>query len=133
MDTIRRIINDIITFINEIAIPFLFAIAMLMFLWGVFNYLLNPQNAEKRQEGVKFITWGIVGFFVMISVWGLVRVVVGTFDFDNTSRPCVPTFSGTCANRSGTRTTTQPPAPANPATPPAPFTPPPSRIGPPEP
>lgn len=36
--------------------------------------------------------WGVIAFAVMISLWGIVNVLVRTFNFDNEARPCLPTF-----------------------------------------
>jgi hypothetical protein len=35
--------------------------------------------------------WGLIGFFLMVSIWGLVNILVGTFDLNN----AVPDFPET--------------------------------------
>ena len=34
--------------------------------------------------------WGIVALFVMVSVWGLVNVLKGSFNLDNENIPVAP-------------------------------------------
>lgn len=96
MNPIQELIVKFIMFINDSAVPLIFALAFIFFLFGVFRYLIaGAANEEKRQEGVKFVAWGIVAFAIMVSVWGLVRVVVNSLGFDNKAIPCLPTF-GKC-------------------------------------
>lgn len=88
--------------INGILVPLIFAVAFLAFIWGVYTYLiLGAGNEEKRKEGKNFILYGLIGFFVMISVWGLVSILVNTFGFGNSSRPPLPTFGGSNAAYNG--------------------------------
>jgi len=86
-------IRKIITFINDVMVPLVFAVAFIAFLWGVFNYfIVGGADEEKRETGKKFAMWGIIALFVMTSVWGLVNLLVGTFSFGGQTRPDVPTF-----------------------------------------
>ena len=102
-NTVDGILNWFITIINGTLVPLIFALAFLLFLFGVFKYFFGSgaKAEENRQEGKKFILWGIIAFAVMISIWGLVNVLVNTFGFQNESRPCLPTFSGPCDRSSG--------------------------------
>jgi hypothetical protein len=31
--------------------------------------------------------WGLIGFFVMVSIWGLVNILTGTVSFGNNNGP----------------------------------------------
>ncbi|HEX5774574.1 MAG TPA: hypothetical protein VFY28_01280 [Candidatus Paceibacterota bacterium] len=84
---------SIIQFINSVLVPFIFALAFIVFLWGVFQaFILGGANEEKRDEGKKFILWSLIAFFIMTSLWGIVNLFVGTFGFGGQGAPCVPTF-----------------------------------------
>lgn len=79
MDSIGNIFNwASCTLVNSV-IPFLITLATVSFIWGVIQYLMNPENEEKRKKGKSFVVWGLIGLFVMISVWGLVGVLSDTF------------------------------------------------------
>jgi hypothetical protein len=81
----------VINFINTVAVPVLFAIAFIVFLFGVFQYfILGRGNEEAAQQGRSLMLWGLIGFFLMIAVWGLVNILVGTFNL-NTAVPDYPT------------------------------------------
>lgn len=74
----------LINFINHIAVPFVFAAAFIVFIYGVFETLiLGRGNEEKAQAGRSLIIWGVVGFVVMLSIWGLVNVALNTFNLNN--------------------------------------------------
>jgi len=107
MDTLTKLITSFITFINNVLVPLVFAIAFIVFIWGVFRYMIaGAADPEKRRNGTQLIMYSVIGFAVMISVWGLVNLLVGTFGFDSNARPCLPTFSGGCNSGSGTNTNT---------------------------
>ncbi len=71
--------NGIINVINNILVPLLIGIAFIVFLFGVFKYfILGAANDDDRREGRQFVLWGIIGFVVILSVWGLVALVSNT-------------------------------------------------------
>ena len=53
-----------------LALPIVVALSLLAFFWGVFQFIWGGEG--KRDEGKQHMIWGIVGLFVMVSVWGLV-------------------------------------------------------------
>jgi hypothetical protein len=74
--------QGIIQFINGVAVPLIFALAFIVFIWGIFQYfILGGHDEEKRKEGRNLMLYGIAGFFVMVSVWGLVGILTGSFQF----------------------------------------------------
>ena len=88
-------IQDLATFVTNILgnyiIPALFAVALIIFLWGVIQYVIAAGDDEKRKEGKQKIIWGIIGLFVMVAIWGLVNLIGNTFNL-NTSAPPYPQF-----------------------------------------
>lgn len=75
--------NDLI---NRL-IPFIIALTILIFLWGVFKFVVSGGDGEARKEAQGYMIWGIVALFVMVSVWGLVNILVRSFNLDNTAPP----------------------------------------------
>jgi len=77
--------------IGSSVIPFIFALAVVMFIWGIVKYfILNADEEKKRAEGKQFMIWGIIALAVMLSVWGLVGILKTTFGI-NTGSSVLPT------------------------------------------
>jgi hypothetical protein len=57
------------------------AIAMATFFYGGFRYIVGIRNGEEKalHEGNKFLVWGGVTLFVMVSMWGIISMLQGTF------------------------------------------------------
>ena len=79
--TFKDLVSIIIAGVLNPMVPLLFGAALVFFLWGVTTYILHGAEEAKRQEGRQMMIYGIVGLFVMLSVWGLVNVLAGTFGF----------------------------------------------------
>lgn len=71
--TISQVVDKIIGLI-ELLIPVLSSLALMLFLFGVFNYLFS--NVEgKHAKSKTTMLWGIVALFVLFSIWGILGVV----------------------------------------------------------
>jgi hypothetical protein len=80
-----------INVINDVLVPLIFAVAFIVFLWGVFKYfILGATDEESRSNGGKLVLYGIIGFAVMLSVWGLVNIVSNTFGLTSFYHPPTP-------------------------------------------
>ncbi len=78
----------VINTINNVLVPVLFAVAFIVFLWGAFDtFIVGANNEEVKEKGKNLMLWGLIGFFVMVSIWGLVNILTGTVIFGNTTGP----------------------------------------------
>jgi hypothetical protein len=77
MYTFETIVNGIVNTLN-IAVYLIMALGVVSFLYGVVLYIGRAGDEGKRKEGVQFMTYGIVGLFVMVGVWALVALLAGT-------------------------------------------------------
>ena len=74
----------IINTINNVFVPVLFAVAFIVFLWGAFQtFIVGANSDDVKEKGKNHMLWGLVCFFVMVSVWGLVNILTGTVNFGN--------------------------------------------------
>lgn len=67
-------------------LPVLMSIAVIYFIYNVLMYAIAGDE-EKKKEAKNNMIWGIVALFVMVSVWGLVNILIGTFDFTGSETP----------------------------------------------
>ena len=80
--------TDIQSFINNVLIPLIFSIALLVFLYGTFKYFIaGSGNETTREEGKKFMLYAIIGFVLMVSIWGIVALVAGVIPAGGTIEP----------------------------------------------
>ena len=77
VDSFVRSVNANI--INPLII-FLFALAVAYFLFGVFKFIANQENEEKKTEGKQHMLWGIVGITIMMGVFAILNIIMTTFN-----------------------------------------------------
>jgi len=63
-------------------IPFLIGLGLILFLIGVVGYVAAGDNEEKRTAGRDLMWFGIIALFVMIGVWGFVKILTTSFGFE---------------------------------------------------
>ena len=71
-------LNNLINNIVNPVIYFLFAVALLYFLFGVLVFVINADDDTARATGKRHMFWGIVGLFIMVSVYGIIYIILGT-------------------------------------------------------
>ncbi len=57
-------------------------LAIVVFFWGIIKYLWS-QDSENAHEGLKIMFWGLIAIFVMVSIWGIIRLLQSTFKVEN--------------------------------------------------
>ena len=82
-ETIEGIISKITTEILNPLIVLLFALATLVFVFGLIQFVMGSQgNASALETGKKAILWGLIGMFIMASAWSIVRLFCDFFFSD---------------------------------------------------
>ena len=76
---INGVTQKLIDFGNTV-IYLLTSLAVVYIVWNVVQYFIkgNAEDESRKKSGLN-ILWGIVGLFVILSIWGLVNILVGTF------------------------------------------------------
>lgn len=77
--TIIPLLNNINRYILNPIIILLFGIALLVFFWGIFEFVGSETADAKREAGKKKILWGLFGMFIMISAKALINLILATF------------------------------------------------------
>ena len=73
-------ITNVNTMIINPLILFLFALAIVYFLYGVLEFIMHQDNEEKKISGKNHIVWGIVGITIMLGVWTILSIIMNTFN-----------------------------------------------------
>jgi len=79
------IMNRLVDLIINPLILLVFALGFFYFMWGMVVFLWNSREGEVSNEGKQHMIWGIVGMFIMVSVYGIITLITGTFGIDNQS------------------------------------------------
>src|SRR3990167_3646996 len=74
------------TFLNAL-IGLFITLAIVVFFWGLIKYLVNA--GEQKSEGLQIMFYGVVAIFVMVSIWGIIRLLQSTFKVTSTD-PVIP-------------------------------------------
>lgn len=87
LNTLTDFINSLTCFAGKSLVPLVFAIALLVFVYGVVKFVIAAKDSHDREEGRMFMIYGIIALFVMVSVWGLVAVLANTFNVGSSFPP----------------------------------------------
>lgn len=80
MRVLNEFLGKIITQIINPFILLLSAVAFVTLLWGIFEFIYNAGDSNKREEGRTAIAWGFVGLVVIFGAYGIINVAMGTFN-----------------------------------------------------
>lgn len=79
MEAVADLVAGLNRVIIQPAMLLLFGVALLVFVWGVVQYLwgLNVKGKDAA-EGKRHMIWGIVGMFIMFAAVTILRVLQNT-------------------------------------------------------
>jgi len=79
--TLQELANMITTYFNAAA-GVLIAAVIVWYFWGATSRMFSPKKNEKKEllagESSQFLLRGIIAIFVLVSVWGIVRLLQTT-------------------------------------------------------
>ena len=87
---VLEIILNLINFLIRILI----VAGILYFIYGIVRFVI-AKGSEDKDEGRKHMTNGLIGLFVIIAFWGIIRIVQNTFNLNSSNQlqqqyiPCV--------------------------------------------
>lgn len=82
--------QSVLTFIGKVStnilnpiIAILFSVALAYFIYGVVAFIWNPDSEEAREKGKRGMLWGVIGMFIMVSVFGIMRFLINSIGADS--------------------------------------------------
>ncbi|MFA6257002.1 MAG: hypothetical protein WCT29_01705 [Candidatus Paceibacterota bacterium] len=63
-------------------ILFLFALAIVFFLYGILEFLMNQESEEAKSTGRNHMIWGILGITIMLGVWTIMNIILNTLNIN---------------------------------------------------
>ena len=80
--------SNFVAQVNEIIlyplIALLMGLALLIFLYGCYEYISHSAESSARETGQMHIIWGVVGMFIMLVAYGILGIAAGTFGLQDT-------------------------------------------------
>ncbi|MDB5258834.1 MAG: hypothetical protein JWO73_42 [Candidatus Taylorbacteria bacterium] len=89
---------NIVMYYFDVAIYMIIALATVIFIWNVYKYFFKP-DAERKEAGL-YVMYSVIGFFIILSFWGLVNIVKNTLNLD-TNAPSsfgTPSSGSSCSS-----------------------------------
>lgn len=75
-------VSSVISSINKVLINpliiLLFALATVYFLYGLTQYFTSPDSKDIKEETSRKITYGLIGMFIMVAVYGILNTYLNT-------------------------------------------------------
>lgn len=81
VDTFIKKLN---TYIFNPLIALMIIVAVAVFIYGIFEYIRGADSEEARKKGQQHILWSIIGLFIMVGVFFIMRVILGSVGIDET-------------------------------------------------
>ncbi len=76
--TFKDIVNGSVIPIVDSAVTLFATIAVVVFVFGMVRFIALAGDDKSKSTGKALMTWGLIALFVMVSVWGLVKIVFTT-------------------------------------------------------
>ena len=61
----------------------IFTAGFFLFVWGLVKFLWNVEG--KKEEGKQHMLWGVIGMFVMVSIWAIIALLDNTLGLGATT------------------------------------------------
>lgn len=75
-----RLVNGVVREIVNPVVAILFTAAIVVFFWGLIQFIHGAGDDEKRKAGKQHMLWGVIGVFIMLSAYGILTLFTSAFD-----------------------------------------------------
>ncbi len=83
---LKYIAGLIIDYLN-IALYLIIGLAVVVFVWNIFRYFFTEK--DKKEAGL-YVMYSIIGFFIILSFWGIVAIVRNSLKLNDSVPNTVP-------------------------------------------
>ncbi|HHD92142.1 MAG TPA: hypothetical protein ENL06_00780 [Candidatus Portnoybacteria bacterium] len=88
---VSDVLSSTLSAMNTI-IKIMFALAVVIFGWGIIQYMSAGGDEEKIKQGKQHILWGIIGMALLFGVWGFAAFIANYFGVTGSTGVNVPQF-----------------------------------------
>lgn len=76
--TTEKLLQNILDNIVNPIVVLLIGVAVLVFIWGAFEFVRNADSSEERKKGGMNMFWGAIGLFIMTTAYGVLNLILTT-------------------------------------------------------
>jgi hypothetical protein len=80
--TINALLGKIATLIINPLIILGFVVATIFLFYGIVQMIWGAADGSDLEKNRKNVMYGVIGLFIMFSVYGILRIVLATFGID---------------------------------------------------
>ncbi len=73
-----KVVDPIIQHVVNPIVMLVFAVALLVFAYGIIEMVAKGGDATAREAGKQHMMYGIIGIFIMMSAWGIIYLIANT-------------------------------------------------------
>lgn len=77
--TIKSLVYDTFSQLTTWFVVLVGAASVLVFIFGIVKFIFKGSSQTERKKGRTFMLWGIIGLFVMFSIWGILEILTGIY------------------------------------------------------
>lgn len=100
-----KLIQNVNTNIGGNIVILLSSVAFILFLYGLVRFIFDRSNGNDKdlERDKTAMTWGLVALFVLVSVWGIIKMFQGFLGIENSGNINLPKIcpNGSCEKSSG--------------------------------
>ncbi|MDE1975076.1 MAG: hypothetical protein KGI49_01000 [Patescibacteria group bacterium] len=78
--TLADVVGVVVFYLN-VALEVLMAASVVVFVYFIIKYFMIA--GANRAEAGTYVMWSVLGFFIILSIWGIVGILTGTFGLSN--------------------------------------------------
>ncbi len=94
--TLRDLVSLVVQYLT-IGIYLIISLAVVTFVWNIYKYFFMPE-ADRKEAG-KYVMYSLIGFFIILSFWGLVYILSNSLKLP--TGPVPWPFGGSSVNSKG--------------------------------
>ena len=72
---LEKVIEEIFSPLYQLAV----GLALVYFFYGVFKFIVDMNDPEKKNHGKDHLLYGVIGLFIILSVGGIIKFFDGIF------------------------------------------------------
>lgn len=80
--------------LGNLAIYVMITLSVIWIIYSTVRYIvMGGAGGEERAKGGMNILYGVIGLFLILSIWGIVNILVKSFVFETNTRPSFENIS----------------------------------------